>query len=78
MGVASRDTKAEMSAFVARNKVDALQHVADVDGTVWGINDVAAQPAWVFIDGATGTASTRFGELGVDGLTTEIQKLTRS
>lgn len=78
VGVASRDTKAEMAAFVQRNKVDNIDHVADVDGSVWDINGVAAQPAWVFVDGETGAASTSFGELGVDGLTAEIKKLTGS
>ena len=67
-----------MSAFVKRNDVGSIKHVADLDGAVWGINDVAAQPAWVFVDGETGAASTRFGELGVDGLTAEIRKLTGS
>ncbi len=65
-----------MSAFVQRNGVTNIDHVADVDGTVWGINDVAAQPAWVFVDGETGAATARFGELGVDGLTAEIRALT--
>lgn len=67
-----------MSAFVQRNDVGVIDHVADVEGTVWGINDVAAQPAWVFIDGETGEAVTRFGELGVEGLTAGIRELTTS
>ncbi len=78
VGVASRDTKEEMSAFVQRNSVSTIDHVADVEGAVWKINGVAAQPAWVFVDGATGTATTRFGELGVEGLTAEIETLTGS
>ena len=78
VGVASRDTKAEMSAFVQRNDVASIDHVADVDGAVWRINNVAAQPAWVFIDGETGTVTTKFGELGVDGLTEQIRTLTGS
>jgi hypothetical protein len=78
VGVAGRDTKQEMSEFVTRNKVTGIDHVADVDGTVWEVNGVAAQPAWVFVDGETGAVSTRFGELGVEGLTAEIQKLTGS
>jgi hypothetical protein len=67
-----------MSAFVQRNDVSSIDHVADVDSTVWDINGVAAQPAWVFVDGETGATSTRFGELGVEGLSDEIRKLTGS
>jgi hypothetical protein len=78
VGVASRDTVEQMEAFVTRNGVDALDHVADPDGKVWDINGVPAQPAWVFIDGETGQATTQFGEIGQDGLTAGIEKLTAS
>ncbi len=76
MGVAGRDSVDEMAAFVERTGVDGLDHVADVDGTVWDINRVPGQPAWVFIDGETGESSQQFGALGPDGLTAEIKRLT--
>ena len=78
MGVAGRDTVAEMDAFVARNGVDTFDHLADVDGKVWDINRVPAQPAWVFVDGETGESFTQFGELGQEPLAEVVQQLTRS
>lgn len=76
MGVAGRDTAAEMESFVERNDVGNIDHVADVDGTVWDINRVPAQPAWVFIDGETGRSFTQFGELGTETLTEVVLQLT--
>lgn len=57
-----------MLEFVDRHDLDTIDHAADVDGVVWDINDVGGQPAWVFVDGETGDATTAFGALGDEGL----------
>lgn len=64
-----------MADFVARHGLDHIDHVADVDGEVWALNDIAAQPAWVFIDGETGETEKVFGPLGVEGLEAAIDRL---
>ena len=65
-----------MKDFVDRNGLDVFDHVADVEGKVWDINRIPAQPAWVFIDGETGEASTQFGELGIDALREVVSQLS--
>ena len=74
--VAGRDTQDAMAEFVARHALDVIDHVADVEGEVWARNDVVGQPAWVFVDGETGATETKFGALGVDGLSAAIDDLT--
>lgn len=76
VGVAGRDTVEQMEAFVARNDIGGIDHVADLDGGVWRANDVVAQPAWVFIDGETGESFAQFGELGTDALTEVLAQLS--
>ena len=76
--MAGRDTVEEMAGFVDRNGVDGFDHLADVDGKVWDINRVPAQPAWVFIDGETGESFTQFGELGTEPLTDVVTQLIES
>ena len=61
---------------MARHDLGHVDHIADVDGSVWARNDVVGQPAWVFIDGETGETRTVFGGLGEDGLNAEIDALT--
>ena len=75
MGVAGKGTAAQMLEFVQRHDLGHVQHVADVDGAVWAVNDVPGQPAWIFVDGETGAARKVFGGLGVDGLTDAIEQL---
>lgn len=78
MGVAGRDSVDAMADFVQRNGVDTFDHLADVDGKVWDVNGVPAQPAWVFIDGETGESFTQFGELGTETLTDVVSQLAES
>ena len=75
VGVAGRDTAEPMGEFVARHDLP-FDNVADVDGDVWAVNGVGGQPAWTFIDGETGEATTQFGALGADGLNAAIDDLT--
>ena len=75
VGVAGRDTEDEMAEFIARHDLGSIDHVADVGGDVWAQNDVVGQPAWVFVDGETGTTETQFGALGVEGLDAAIDDL---
>lgn len=65
-----------MAEFAARHDM-GIRHAADVDGVVWQANNVRGQPAWVFVDGETGTSTTQFGGLGVDGLTAAVEQLRR-
>ena len=66
-----------MNDFVARHQLAHIDHLADVDQQVWALNDVVGQPAWVFVDGETGETKKVYGALGVDGLQTAIDELTR-
>ena len=74
VGVSGRDTVAAMLQFVDRHGVDTIDHVADVDGEVWDINGIGGQPAWVFVDGTSGEAATKFGALGEEGLRAGISE----
>ena len=66
-----------MADFVKRHELEHVDTIADVDGEVWAANGIGAQPAWVFVDGETGEATTKFGELGTDGLNAAIDDLVR-
>ncbi|MPZ74846.1 MAG: hypothetical protein GEU74_16815 [Nitriliruptorales bacterium] len=75
VGVAGRGEIPAMAEFVARHQLDHIDHVADVDGAVWDANRIGGQPAWVFVDGESGTSKTTFGALGVAGLDAAIDEL---
>ncbi len=75
MCVASRGNPTNMGEFVERHGLHTIDNVADVDSDVWDRNGVGVQPAWVFIDGESGDATTRFGELGADELRAELEAL---
>ena len=78
IGVPSRDTVAAMRDFVARHDLSHIPQAADVDGEVWAANEVIGQPAWVFVDGASGQTATvtrHLGALGGDGLAARIDEL---
>lgn len=64
IGIAGRDDIDQMQAFVERHGLTDMVHIADVSGEVWEHFEVFAQPTWAFVDGDTGTVTTRFGALG--------------
>lgn len=75
VGISGRDSVGSMAEFVARHDLGHTQHAADIDEVAWRINEVPAQPAWVFIDGATGVSETIFGELTAAELAAELDAL---
>ena len=75
IGVAGRDDVPAMQAFIDRHGLDGLPHIADLDGSVWRRFGIAAQPAWVFVDGGTGERRTVHGALDVPGLEAELERL---
>ena len=75
IGVASRDTEAAAAEFVDRHGLGHVRHAYDADGEVWSSFDVVGQPAWVFVEGSTGEASTTFGSLTPEQLTARLEEL---
>lgn len=63
-----------MQDFVARHDL-RLTTIADVDGAVWEQFGVVAQPAWVFIDGDTGTVERVLGALPREDLEARLDAL---
>jgi thiol-disulfide isomerase/thioredoxin len=57
IGVSGRADVPAMQAFLADYGVSNFQHIADVDGTVWGNFGISYQPAFAFI-GAGGEITT--------------------
>ena len=68
VGVAGRDSLAEMQSFVDRHELGDVVNVADVDGSVWERFGVFGQPTWAFVDGETGEITVQFGGLGQEGV----------
>ena len=68
VGVAGRDSIEEMEAFVDRHGLSDVVTIADPDNVVWDRFGVFGQPTWVFVNGETGEATTRFGALGQQGV----------
>lgn len=75
IGVASRDTAEAMAAFVERHDLGHVPHAVDADGQVWAAFGIRGQPAWVFVDGATGEHTVTFGALDPDELTARLREL---
>lgn len=73
--MAGRDTHEQAAEFVRRHGLDDLRHVFDADGQVWAAFGIGGQPAWVFIDGTTGTSSAAFGALPPEQLTRRLEEL---
>ncbi len=75
LGVAGRDTTEAMRAFVVNHDLEHVPHAVDGDGRVWARLGIAGQPAWVFVDGATGTANRHLGALSVQQLDHMLDRL---
>lgn len=73
--MASRDTDAAISDFVDRHGLHHLRHAIDQEGQVWAAFGIAGQPAWVFVDGATGEPTVTFGALSQEQLLARLEEL---
>ncbi|CAN5889396.1 protein disulfide oxidoreductase [soil metagenome] len=76
-GVAGRGEVDAMEQFVDQTGTDGLTHVIDDDGSIWSDYEVAAQPAFAFID-ADGEVEVFVGTLGREGLRERMQDLIAS
>ena len=65
---------AEMEQFIDDTGTGGLAHVVDDDGSIWSSFDVAAQPAFAFIDDS-GEVEVFVGALGREALTERMQTL---
>lgn len=74
IGVAGRGEVAEMEQFIDDTGTGGLAHVVDDDGSIWSSFDVAAQPAFAFIDDS-GEVEVFVGALGREALTERMQTL---
>jgi thiol-disulfide isomerase/thioredoxin len=75
IGVAGRGERDAMEQFVAETNTGALTHVVDDDGSIWTDFQVAAQPAFAFIDADGEIVETFVGALGKEALTERMQQL---
>lgn len=75
LGVAGLGETGAMREFVEDYGLDAFDHVADLDGSVWQRFGVVQQPAYAFID-SDGTIEVVRGELGEDGISEHLAALT--
>lgn len=73
--MASRDTDAAISAFVDRHELGHVRHAIDQEEQVWGAFGIVGQPAWVFVDGATGEPTVTFGALSEEQLLARLEEL---
>lgn len=64
-----------MEQFVTRHDLDGIAHIADTDGEIWQLFGVAAQPAWVFVDGETGDIERVLGALSTGDLEQRVDAL---
>jgi hypothetical protein len=64
-----------MADFVERHDLHHVRHIADESGEVWARFGIVGQPAWIFIDGATGEQRSAIGALGRGGLEAGIDDL---
>lgn len=77
MGLAGRDTVAEMQSFIDRHDLGDIPHLVDDDGSIWERFGVFTQPSWVFVND-DGTVRSVVGILGEEGLDEEIDRLVES
>lgn len=76
--MAGRDTPEQIADFVERHDLGHVRHAIDVDGRLWAPFGIVGQPAWVFVDGATGESRVTFGALSTGQLTARLEELDAS
>lgn len=74
LGVPGRGETADMAAFVQDTGTGGLQHLVDVDGSLWSRFRVVSQPSFAFV-GPDGSVETFAGALGEEGLRTRAATL---
>ena len=63
-----------MARFVTENGVEGFDHVADLNGEIWAVFGVTAQPSYVFIND-DGTVRRHVGGMQPEALTEQLQLL---
>jgi thiol-disulfide isomerase/thioredoxin len=74
IGVAGRGEVPDMEDFVSDTDTGSLTHVVDDSGDIWSSYEVAAQPAFAFIDD-DGTYEVVIGAMGEEALTEQMSAL---
>jgi len=74
LGVPGRGETADMADFAQDTGTDRLQHLVDVDGTLWQRFRVVNQPSFAFV-GPDGSLETFAGALGEEQLRTRAAAL---
>jgi thiol-disulfide isomerase/thioredoxin len=74
IGVAGRGEVPDMEDFVSDTDTGSLTHVVDDRGDIWSSYEVAAQPAFAFIDD-DGTYEVVIGAMGEEALTEQMSAL---
>ena len=77
IGVSGQDSAEEMATFVTDHGVGGFDHVADLNGELWAVFGVAAQPSYVFIND-DGEIRRHIGGMEPERLTEELQRLIDS
>jgi len=74
LGIPGRDSEEPMREFVSRYGLTFPQAI-DTDGSLWARFGVPAQPAWTFIDGQTGEATTMLGPVPASDIEARLDAL---
>jgi thiol-disulfide isomerase/thioredoxin len=74
LGVPGRGDTADMASFVQDTGTEDLQHLVDVDGSLWQRFRVVNQPSFAFV-GRDGSLETFAGALGAEQLRTRASAL---
>ena len=76
LGVPGRGPADDMRSFVQETGTGDLQHLVDVDGSLWQRFRVVSQPSFAFVDG-DGSVELFGGALGAEGLRARASALSR-
>lgn len=74
LGLPGKDSTDAHKGFVAEHDLGFLQHVVDVDGSIWSSYGVGYQPAFVFIND-DGRVAVHPGAMAADQLDATIDEL---
>lgn len=74
VGISGQDDIEEMNSFVTENGVDGFDHVADLNGELWRVFGVSAQPSYVFIND-DGTIQRHIGGMASSDLVAQLEEL---
>jgi len=77
IGISGQDNTDEMARFVDEYGVGGFDHVADLNGEIWSVFGVSAQPSYVFIND-NGEIRRHIGGLQAEDLAAELDLLIAS